>query len=306
MSQTRTLTLRDSVFLVLTTRLVGGIKYDREELGGDVKSGTEILEWKTRRTIENVEEHRKAVATRSKMRSIVTKNCISTMMGLICPKVDELKLDESLGEAERIAKEFNETAKTCRLGVIGMKWDVQSDNDKAAKLIAGQIKNMLSDLDAAIKEANVEKIREILASTKGLDETIPDNKGGTVLAEAMRAARVAATTIRREFEKKARDIEEVKRELDTTPIDSARAFFLDFADDVTPVAPGEALAAPEIDEVELALQEMSGGGDPLVQINPVMLDDEDDEPKKPVAPVKEPAKRAASGLVWGFSGKPVK
>lgn len=228
----RMITLRESVLIVLNTRMVGGIKYQREELGQKVEDKTEMTEWKTLKIVDDVDETKLAIITRSKMRSLVTRHCKPTVMGLVCTKDNEAELDKGLQEAEELAREFNEKAKTCRLGVIGVKFDVQSDNEQAARVIAGQIKQVVEDLSAAIKEADVIKIREVLASARGLDDLLPDKQGGIALSEAMRAARVAATTIKREVEKKARDIEDVRQELDLTPIESARAFFLDFSDDV--------------------------------------------------------------------------
>ena len=244
----RKITLRPSVLVRFITRLAGGVTYIRRDLSDNLDGNTETKTWETTRVVEDTEEHARASRVRSALYQQVRKVCADTVIGLICQRESEAKLDEALAKCDEMAREFNSTAKTCRLACIGVKFNVEASNEAAAKAIAGQIQDMLVELKAALAAADVQKIREVLASARGLETTLPTSDG-EALGAAVKAARVAARTIKREVEKKQRDIEEVKREIDLAPVEAARAFFLDLSED----KPTEAVPLQETEERGAAL-----------------------------------------------------
>lgn len=235
-----TSTLRPGFLVSLKTSVRGGVQYEREDLGAEGNT----REWKTKRTIEDPEEHDAAKRARSKASALVRKVCSVSAFGLLCPEVDKDKLESAMTEARKIVEAFNEGASTTTIGIYVLLGRVMPDDVEAVKALNSEIRELLADMSSGVENGNVDAIRDAASRVKGIGEML-NTDAQTKVEMAVKTAREAAKAIVRERDREGTqgtvfvDKSAIKR------INELRTAFLDL-DDAEVAAP-KAVAAPQLD-----------------------------------------------------------
>jgi len=209
--------------------------------------GREVTRWETKRTIEDVAEHKKATAVRSAARALIAKCCSNTSFGMLCPADQEGALDAAIAQARQLVDEHNKGASHTQVSVLAFKGRVASDDAEAARAIAAEIAGLVQQMDAGVKEFNPKKIRDAADRARELGNMLSDEKKAKVDA-AIKQARDAARTIVRRIEKEGEDRNLVLLDIQRSQIEGARIAFLDMSNEPAEVAE----PSPSIDRQRFA------------------------------------------------------
>ena len=242
-------------FLVsLKTSLRGGVSYTRTDIEGDHidDTGKRVAEWQTRRAIHDPEEFNKATEARSAARSAVSSVCNASSFGLLCPMDKENELTDAIAAARQIARAHNGDAKRTYVDVFVLVGRIAQDDAEAARAIGAEVRALLADMEAGIRAADPERIRDAASKARAIGGMLSDDVASKV-TDAIAEARRAAREIVRRVEKAGETAATVVRDLYTSKIEAARFAFLDMEEgEATPEAPAVAgLDLPPAGEIEL-------------------------------------------------------
>jgi hypothetical protein len=253
-----TSTIRPGLLVVLNTTVKGGVAYQRIDLDtGEVAAeGAETTRWETVRTIEDREEHDRAVKCRSMIRSLITRVCSKTTFGLLCPNTAEGALDAAVASARQLADNHNATSKRTRVGVWVLKGRVASDDAEAARAITQEIAGLVQQMDAGIKSFDPKAIRDAANRARELSSMLGEGAQAK-LEGAIEQARKAARTIVKRIEVEGDDRSTVLLDIQRGQIESARIAFLDMSGDTNapavdalPAVQGQRFADLDMDDGE--------------------------------------------------------
>lgn len=255
--------IRPGLLVQLRSTVKGGVRYERFDVttGEKLADGAEVSEWTTKRTIEDRVEYDAARKAVGKARSLITKECLGSAFGLLCPETAEGALDAAMVTARKVVDEFNETAKLTRIGFYMMKGRVASNDAEAARAITTEIAELVTKMDAGIKTFNPDAIRDAANKARQLSGMLSEEKQGKVNA-AIEQARKAARTIVKRIETEGEDRATVLLDIQRGQIESARIAFLDMSGDAEvdalPSVAGQRFADLDINEQDETEQELRG------------------------------------------------
>lgn len=236
MTTLNTSTLRPGLLVSLKTSLTGGVRYDKAVLENEhrAEDGTEKAKWETTRIIQDREEHDAGRKAQMDARVAIVRVCTNTAFGLLCPEANAKELDNAIAEARRIAEAYNAQAKISRLAVYVIAGRVAADDVEAVKAINNEVRSLLEDMKAGIKNVNAKAIRQAADEAKRLGEMLTPDAAGRVTV-AIETARAAARKIVKAGEQAAQEVDTsaIKR------LEECRTSFLDI-DEGTEVANPEA------------------------------------------------------------------
>ena len=228
---TKKVSLKPSFLVYDGLRLKGGVRYKQTDRKTMAVGKGEVVTYKGERTIEDVEEFNRAKAFRERMWRLLLRDpdtqediCTNTVVGLICPWEKEEKFDETVKKIHAETAGIN--FKTCTMYFSPVKFVITPDNTPASATIARSIIEILDGLKAALENADYKSIRNYLRSTRGLSSIWPDDIAVN-LDKALDSSRKQANDIAKELRKAANNIEKIKKGVDTSVIDLARAAFLE-------------------------------------------------------------------------------
>lgn len=254
-------TIKPGLLVSLKTSIRGGVTYTRRDLAPEFGApvATEATEaaramvdtWETTRVIADAEEHRRAIETRGRCRTAIVRECIASSFGLLCPQSREAELQAGITEAQRIAAEFNATARHSRIDVFTLSGRVASDDAQAARAIGAEVRELVSAMESGIRAADPAAIREAAAKARALAGMLAPEVSGNVSA-AIEAARKAARDIVRRVEKEGEAAADVVQSIRMDAFDGSRFAALDL--DASTEAPA-AIMAPESRAVDLLTEE---------------------------------------------------
>lgn len=248
------ITLRPGLLVSLKTSIAGGVKYAREELGSEVseisagegddasKAKIKVEEWKTKKTVDDVDELERATKTRSKCRSLIAGVCSNTSFGLLCLGANEKKLDEAIAEARALAAKHNETAKHTQVGVFVLRGRIAENEKEAAQAIASEMRDLLADMERGVREVNPDAIRRAANDARRVGKLLGEEAGKKAAAAVEEARRVATEMVKKL--KGGEQLAEYAAAVQLESIQSAHAAFLDMdaAVEVAPLPVGAARA----------------------------------------------------------------
>jgi hypothetical protein len=252
--------LRPGILVSLKTQISGGTLYERVDLEHETSDdGRDKAKWETTRYIEDPAEYERGVKIRSKARGLIERACSKTAFGLLCPESKESSLDEAIGEAQKIVTSFNESAQHSTVRVYVIRGRIASSDEEAARAIASEVRDLLTQMESGVATVDVEKIREAANKAKRLGAVLEESQALKV-NEAVAAAREAATAIVKRVTKNGELAETVIAELrgQTAAIETARFAFLDTDDETVPAPAGEELPQVSVPRfTELDVEEAS-------------------------------------------------
>lgn len=241
--------LRPGLLVSLKTTVKGGVNYQRVDLEKDheTEDGARRARWETVRTIPDPEEFERATQARANARAIVAAVCVNSAFGLLCPNSKEEELWAAVERARDVVESFNRSASLSRLGVYVLVGRIAQDELEAVRAIRAEVTELLDRMQAGIRAADPEAIRDAATKARQLGAMLTDEAAGKV-SEAVLEARRAAREITRRVEKSGEQAAKVIGELSMKAIDGARFAFLDL--DATG-APVES-EAPQVHALDLA------------------------------------------------------
>ena len=231
-------TIRPGILVGLRTSVTGNVKYSKRviEAGRTTEEGVHIAEWETVRTIADRGEHDRAVKVRSEARAFLTKICIQSPFGLLCPEADSADLVEALAKAKALCADFNRESKVTTVSFNALMGRVAQDDVEAVKAISAEVRNLLSDMKAGVENIDVEMIRKAANEATQIGQMLSVEAQGR-LQVAVTAARQTAKEIAATIKKSG---EQAAIEIDRSTIrklTEARTTFLDLDGERELVAP---------------------------------------------------------------------
>lgn len=231
-------TIRPGLLVHLSVRVVGNVRYRREdvEAAHTTASGELKAKWETERTVLDPEEHARAEMVRAKARATIAAQCISTgAFGLLCLSANEKALSAAMDEARAMAREFNDTARLTTVQVRTMTGRIAENDLEATRQINAEIAGLLDRMEQGTRRLDVDAIRDAAKEAKTLAAMVSP-EASERLQNAIDCARAAARKIVKAGEAAAVEIDQAA----IRAITESRTAFLDLDDD------GREIAAPTV------------------------------------------------------------
>jgi hypothetical protein len=220
--------MRPGLLVNMSTALKGNTSYRVNQLGEIVaEDGSIVTEWETERTTRDPAEHAEAIKTRTKIRGLILKVCVTTAFSnvLLCPNSKEPELREAIAEGERLRDEFNAQANVTRIGFHVYVGRIAQDDEMAIKSITSEIRQLMDEMQQGLVQLDVEAVRDAANKAQAMSGMLARNARMN-MQTAIDAARASATATK----KLAKAGEAAAREIDSAAIariDKARTAFLD-------------------------------------------------------------------------------
>jgi hypothetical protein len=162
-------TLIPGLLVSLKTTLTGNVSYKTRDLvpTESAPEGGIVQQWDTLKTVADAAEHELAKKVRSKARSSVAGVCVASAFGLLCPESKKRELDDAIRDAQRLATEFNASAKLTRVGVFVITGKVASDDEQAIRAINSEMAELIEGMQKGVANLDPAAIRE--AANKARD-----------------------------------------------------------------------------------------------------------------------------------------
>ncbi len=158
--------IRPGMLVALSTRLRGGVKYERVDLNHERDGSTDIAKWETERKITDAEEYDAAKKLQSRVRALIESVSIWTPFGIICPTDNVEQLDEKIAEAQALCAEFNDSAQYSHVSFSVLRGEIAESDREARESVAAELDELLRDLERAMETGKVKDIRRIASRLK--------------------------------------------------------------------------------------------------------------------------------------------
>lgn len=242
--------LRPGFMVSLKTSVQGGVTYQRSELDASgvatATEGAAVARWETTKVVSDPEEHERASKVRNEARSLVSRVCVATAFGLLCPATREAELFGAVAQARALVATHNETAACTRVAVYVMTGQVADTDEENARAIGEEIRSLIQTMSAAIDRLDPDALREAASKAQRVSAMLAPEQADRVGA-AVTAARKAARDITRRVEKGGEIAAVVLADIQRGAIEQARIAFLDL--DGPAETTGEALPAVDLGRV---------------------------------------------------------
>lgn len=265
--------LRDSVLAIARVRISGGIEFrhkNQRNLGSGPSGREEISEWETTRTVWDSLEWKEAHRIRTRLSRDRDKIGVAYAGAGIAIPIEKTTVIEAWAEqAKQDAARFNARARFSKITVSLAVFEMQSDNLRAAAVLAEEIRSVLDALREAVESADVPKFRELVKRIEGFKEVLTPDVGD-VLYDIAKDLRQQAAIMAATLKVTSDNVEAARSAVDMSLIDAAR-FVVDEA------MPEDAFQpAPVIDAGVLEMgaedgdyedeEEDSGAGEGVVEV----------------------------------------
>lgn len=226
-------TLRPGLLVGLKTQVSGNVSYYKRDIEADhaTSLGTRRAVWETERTIEDPDEHEKAIQVRGKARTLITRLCAPSSFGLLCPESRRAELDAAIAAAREVADEFNRGAQLTTVAVHVLVGRVAADDLEAVRAINSEVRSLLETMETGIKKLDPKAIRDAATEALRLGKMLTPDASDRV-ARAIEVARSAATRIA-----KSGEIAAEQADAQVRIIRNSRNAFLDLSDAVDVARP---------------------------------------------------------------------
>jgi hypothetical protein len=219
--------MRPGILVALKTSVNGGVHYSRVDLE-EAADGT-VARWETTREMDDPAEHRKARETSRLAARAISKLCVRTSFGMLCPLDREGELDLAIAAARVTVDLWNAEASHSWIAVNAIKGRIADNDAEAIRALIGEARDLVQSMDEGLAAGDVKAIRDSAKRALRLAGIMDDGSAETV-TEAAVAARSAATEIVRRVGAKGEAVERVVESVDRKAFDIARFTFLDTAD----------------------------------------------------------------------------
>lgn len=207
--------LRPGLLVSLRTTIKGGVSYQKRTIEPEHAQGAgTVATWETTRQVQDADEHARAVVARGAARTAIIRTCIAGNW-LVCPAANEDKLRAGIEEACEIAAKHNETANCTCVEVYAIVASFASDDEQATRAIGSEVRDLIADMERAVRNADPEAIREAANRARTLSGMLGDGtqaKVSAAIAEVRRVARDIVSRVEKAGEVAADVVRDVKLE----------------------------------------------------------------------------------------------
>ena len=244
------ITLKPSYLILSRVSRAGGVSFKHSNESEEIVEDRAVKEWQVQRSIPSVKELKRANNTVAYLRRQLEKSCYKMGSALVCAKENRPAFDAAVKLVHDTVLQTNLALEHCKLYASFVVAEIVTDDQEAAVALKQDISELAAKLDTAIKAADVKAIRQTIQDMKGLESLVPEVQSEKLKA-AVKVAKQFAHAIVIQAEKKGQEIEEVKAEIDLSPIDEFRFAFLEQdiapADVPVPVAGEDVVEAPDLE-----------------------------------------------------------
>lgn len=238
----KTTMIKPGLLVGLTSEVTGGVSYQRKDMETD--PDPRVSRWETTKVTDDPEELQRASAARSAARSAITRVCIVTPFGLLCPQDRIEELDAAVTEAERIVAAHNASALHTWVSISVLPGEIAASSERANRALAAQMGDLVDQMRLGLESADPAVMRESAAKAKSLSAMLAPAQEEAALA-AVEEVRRAAREVTRRVEKGGEEAALVLETLSREALTNARMAFLDL-DEPTTQPQGEALPGASI------------------------------------------------------------
>jgi len=256
MQNTITTTIKAGFLVSLSTSISGNCTYKKQTIEAPhFENGLLKEKWETNKTVIAPDEMELAKKARSRVTSIIRSVCSQTQGALLCPKEKGEKLDEAIGLARDVAREFNRSANYTRLEVYTYVGVISADDEETIRSLNSEIRSLLDQMAQGVSSLDAGAIREAANKARSIQSMLSPEASERVQT-AIETARKAARIIIKSGETAASEIDQQT----LARLTAARGAFLDLDGDDTVAAPeamGRAVdmvpSASEVEPLEVSL-----------------------------------------------------
>jgi hypothetical protein len=205
---------------------LGGVNVEREVIDTqkDGKEETSIV--KSTKTILDIDEFKESRQLRRQLKSKLLKLGFQTSIGIIVNQANIEKVGEIKKEIDNEIKEFNEYSEYIRMKLRMPIFHFTGDNEAAVSVVLDDLNETLGLMKEAVEAADFKAIRNVAKKLRNYDTILPEDAAQRVV-EAVASAKKQAKKFRRRLEKEGDSLEQVQKDIDTSPIDIARLMLID-------------------------------------------------------------------------------
>lgn len=229
----KTQLLRPGFMLSLSSKMTGGTAYELHEAEENRQGGMLTKRRDSTTTVFDVEEHARAVKVRGEARYQISRLCVTTPFGLLCPDNNEAELDAGVILAKKMVDEFNATSIYTKISIYTLKGKILGNDEENARAIAGEMRSLLAEMGQAIEKMDPKAIREAITKADAVSQMLVEEQQEKV-SGAIELARVAAREIAKIIKKKGLGAINVAKDyrVELEVVAKAGQAFLDFEEPI--------------------------------------------------------------------------
>lgn len=260
-------TLRPGLLVGLKTSITGNTQYAKTTIEADhvLKSGAKRAVWETQRTVLDPEEAEKARKLRGDCYWTISRLCVQTAFGLLCPENKREELDAAVREAHANAKKFNAAAKLTNIRLYVIIGRVAPDDVEAIRAINSEVRDLISVMESGVRNLDVKAIRSACNKVQAVGRMLSPEAEAKI-KKTIEVARKSAREIAKAGEEAAQIIDRAT----IKALRQSRTAFLDLDDNGTevqaPTTGGRAVDLEPENEPELPLAARPVGNRPELEM----------------------------------------
>ena len=240
--------LRPGVFVALHTEVEGGVTRTKRDLdASDVQATAPAASTvrKTETTTIVDADYHAANNLRSEARSLISRVCVASKVGLLCPHGRVAELEQAIETARALVDEHNAKESSSKVGLYVACFETASNEEEVARAVASQMRGVLERMDQAIAKLDPDAIAAAATEARKLAATVAPEQAAKV-QQAIDTARTARKDLIKQAGDSARRMAEgaapialILAEAQKTAQACARAAMVDFTEE-TPIEAGPA------------------------------------------------------------------
>lgn len=234
-------TIPPGLLVGCSTSVTGNVKYSKIDLAKAkiTETGGEEAEWQTKRTVINKAEQDAATKLRSECRGAIAKICTQTAFGLLCRQDRKDELDAVVAEARKLCSDFNAKSQTTTIKFNVIYGNILPDDREAVNAINAEVRQLLFQMEEALKERNYEDARKASSALKSLSGLLSQD-AQVRIGLSLDAVRAKANELAKaERDTGSKDGVKIEARLFNT-IEETRTAFID-------LEPTKPVEAPDVD-----------------------------------------------------------
>ncbi len=213
----KSILIRPGLLVSLKTTIRGGVSYDKREIEPEhlIDGTATVATWETTRRVQDAAELERATVARGKARTAITRACIPSSFGLLCPVANEDKLAEGIAEAQDIADAHRRTAFCTRLDVYVITGRIADNDEQAMRAVGSEIRDLIGAMESAVRAASPDAIRDAANRARALNGMLGEEtqkKVSAAISEARKVARDIVSRVDKAGERAADVVEGLKLE----------------------------------------------------------------------------------------------
>ena len=163
--------LNNCIVVVVRCSVKGGVSYQISEEETRQEGAAEHSEWKTEKTISDVEERKAALNTAQRIRRSFGRLGVPLDIGIVIPMARMSDYEEQHAANRKEVDGFNATSTYSRLSYVALPIIVGT-SEEAARYVMESIRDALQVLRDSLTDGDVQRAKDALRELKGVDQIL--------------------------------------------------------------------------------------------------------------------------------------